>query len=124
MQRTSDWKALDSVVTRHRHFFFAVFISILLVKIQHFSFFNISRALRAHFDLSFNGLSVDHPKYSQDYFSQVMLLMLFSQLWHNETFSAMAMLATYPPSSLKRSKVFLSEHIQDIDLSTISSLSF
>ena len=33
--------------------------------------------------------------------SQIMLFLLFSKLWHKATFSAMAILATYPLSSLK-----------------------
>ena len=44
-----------------------------------------------------------------------MLLLLFSKLWHKATFSAMAILATFPLSSLKNHefmKAFFFEDLQ------------
>ena len=107
LQRTAwkSWKALDRVfVTRVLTDFSPHLIWFL--KIQHVSFSNVSRALRAHFYLLVMFLFLLKIQLFTCfcccfYLKQIMLFFLFSKLWHKATFPAMAILATYPHSSLK-----------------------
>ena len=111
LQRTAwkSWKALVRVfVTRVLTDFFPHLIWFL--KIQHVSFSNVSRALRAHFYLLVMFLFLLKIQLFTCfcccfYLKQIMLFFLFSKLWHKATFSAMAILATYPHSSLKLSNI-------------------
>ena len=111
LQRTAwkSWKALVRVfVTRVLTDFSPHLIWFL--KIQHVSFSNVSRALRAHFYLLVMFLFLLKIQLFTCfcccfYLKQIMLFFLFSKLWHKATFSAMAILATYPHSSLKLSNI-------------------